>query len=118
MSIFKGWIGMMGTPVLRAFGEARALSGREAGFLLSEAAQFRTLLPLLTRPREDRKWSDLERAELQGHLRRISTLSPYLVLVLLPGSFLAIPLLAWWRDRRRSQLLADRLACAERKEAA
>lgn len=116
--MFRNWVGMMGSPVLKAFGEARALSGREAGFLISEAAQFRSLLPLLTRTREDRKWSELERAELNGHLRRISTLSPYLVLVLLPGSFLAIPLLAWWRDRRRNRVLVCAPACGAPKRLA
>ena len=99
--MFGSWFGKLGSPLMAALREARALSGREAGFLLSETAQLRTLLPLLTRSRDDRKWSAVERAELHGQLRRLSILSPYLVVALMPGSFLALPLLAWWRDRRR-----------------
>lgn len=101
--MFRSWFARMGSPLVAALREARALSGREAGFLLSETAQLKTLLPLLTKSRDDRKWSAVERAELQGQLRRLSSLSPYLVVVLMPGSIVVLPLLAWWRDRRRGQ---------------
>ena len=111
--MFRSWFARLGSPLMAALREARALSGREAGFLLSETAQLRTLLPLLTRSRDDRKWSAIERAELHGQLRRLSTLSPYLVLALMPGSFLALPLLAWWRDRRRGRSNDLARACAK-----
>jgi len=38
---------------------------------------------------------------LQIHLRRLSNISPYLVVLALPGSFILLPALAWWLDRRR-----------------
>jgi hypothetical protein len=31
----------------------------------------------------------------------LSTLSPYLVVLVMPGGLLALPALAWWLDRRR-----------------
>jgi uncharacterized Tic20 family protein len=34
-------------------------------------------------------------------LRAAAHLSPYLAVLILPGSFLLLPLLAWWLDRRR-----------------
>ena len=33
--------------------------------------------------------------------RRLSHISPYIAVMILPGSFLMLPLLAWWLDRRR-----------------
>jgi hypothetical protein len=36
-------------------------------------------------------------------MRRMSTISPYLVVLALPGSFLLLPVLAWWLDRRRNR---------------
>ena len=34
---------------------------------------------------------------------RLSRLSPYLLLLLLPGSALFLPVYAWWLDRRRGR---------------
>jgi uncharacterized Tic20 family protein len=34
-------------------------------------------------------------------VRALAHLSPYLVVLVLPGSFIALPVLAWWLDRRR-----------------
>ena len=42
-----------------------------------------------------------DRAELRDHLSRLSRLSPYLVLVVMPGCFFVLPVFAWWLDRRR-----------------
>ena len=36
-----------------------------------------------------------------AEVKRLRALSPYLVLAAVPGSFLALPVLAWWLDRRR-----------------
>jgi hypothetical protein len=59
-------------------------------------------VPLLSRYRGG-AWGAGDRAALQDHLRRATLLSPYLVVALLPGSVLALPLVAWWRDRRRAR---------------
>lgn len=62
----------------------------------------RGLLPLLMKPRNGTPWSVAEKTELLRQMRRLSRLSPYLVLLVLPGSALLLPLYAWWLDRRRN----------------
>jgi hypothetical protein len=59
------------------------------------------LLPLLMKQRNGSRWAPAERAQLRGHLRNLTSLSPYLLVLLAPGSFVLFPLLAWWLDRRR-----------------
>ena len=77
------------------------LQERERKRILAEAVQIKGLMPLLMKPRNKQRWTKEDRAELRAHLRHLSDLSPYLVLVVLPGAPLTLPLLAWWLDRRR-----------------
>jgi hypothetical protein len=77
------------------------LQERERKRILAEAVQIKGLMPLLMKPRNKQRWTREDRAELRAHVRRLSDLSPYLVLVVLPGAPLTLPLLAWWLDRRR-----------------
>ncbi len=86
-------------PVKRAF----ELAERERKFLLSEMSQVRGLMPILMRRRNKQQWSPEELAEIRAHLKRISKLSPYLVIIVMPGGFAALPVLAWWLDRRRNR---------------
>ena len=79
----------------------RELTGREKRRLVSEMSAVRGLMPLLMKPRNNQKWSREDKAQLTLHLKRISALSPYLLLLLMPGGFLVLPALAWWLDRRR-----------------
>ncbi len=74
---------------------------REIRRLLAEMLSLRGLMPLLMKTRNGGRWSKEERNELLAHLRHLSHLSPYLLLLLLPGSALLLPLYAWWLDRRR-----------------
>lgn len=67
-----------------------------------ETAQVRGLLPLLMKTRGWRRWTVEERAAMRSHLRKLSNVSPYLIVLALPGSFLILPALVWWRERRRS----------------
>lgn len=76
---------------------------RERQQLLAAMTQVKGLMPLLMKPRNGQRWSTSERAELTAQLRALAHLSPYLVIMVLPGSFLALPVLAWWLDRRRLQ---------------
>lgn len=76
---------------------------REGRRVLRELLLVRGLLPLLMKHRNGGVWSDEERTELLDQLRRLSRLSPYLMLLLLPGSALFLPLYAWWLDRRRGR---------------
>ena len=80
-----------------------ALTEREKKHLLQEIVQVRGLMPLLMKPRNKQMWTPEDKAELQVHLRRLSSLSPYLIVLALPGSFLMLPALAWWLDRRRNR---------------
>ena len=91
-------IGAKGVAVFRS---AQELTAREKRHLLSEILQVRGLMPLLMKQRNKGRWSVEDRAELKVHLRRLSDLSPYLVVLALPGSFILLPALAWWLDRRR-----------------
>ena len=77
------------------------LQERERKFLLSEIVQVKGLMPLLMKPRNKQKWSAEDKAELRAHLKRISHISPYIAVMILPGSIVMLPVLAWWLDRRR-----------------
>ena len=84
-----------------AFRRIRALTDREKKYLLNEILQVKGLMPLLMKPRNKQHWTNEDKAELQIHLRRLSNISPYLLVLALPGSFILLPALAWWLDRRR-----------------
>ena len=86
-------------PVRRAF----ELAERERKFLLAELSQIKGLMPILMRRRNKQRWTREELAEIRAHLRRISKLSPYLLMIVMPGGFAALPVLAWWLDRRRKR---------------
>jgi hypothetical protein len=81
----------------------RDLTEREKKHLLSEILQVRGLMSLLMKPRNKQLWTLEDKAELRVHLRRLSNISPYLIVLALPGSFLMLPALAWWLDRRRNR---------------
>lgn len=74
---------------------------RELGHTLAELAALRGFMPLLMKVRNGGHWTPEEKEILLEHLRRLSRLSPYFMLLLLPGSALLLPLYAWWLDRRR-----------------
>lgn len=86
-------------PIKRAF----ELAERERKFLLSEMSQVSGLLPILMRRRNKQQWTPEELAQIRDHLKRISKLSPYLVIIVMPGGFAVLPVLAWWLDRRRNR---------------
>ncbi len=86
-----------------AYRSIRDLTEREQKYLLSEILQVKGLMPLLMKPRNKQRWTPKDRAELNVHLRRLSSISPYLIVLALPGSFLMLPALAWWLDRRRNR---------------
>lgn len=93
-------------PTLRsratsAFYYVYGLTQREKQHLLGQIQQTRGLMPILMKPRNGQQWSVEDRVELRGHFNRLSRLSPYLVLVVMPGGFLVLPVFAWWLDRRR-----------------
>ena len=85
---------------LRSLG---AYSAREKQFLVSEMVQVKGLMPLLMKQRNRQRWTAEDKLELASHLRRLSRLSPYLIIVVMPGGFFMLPALAWWLDRRRNR---------------
>lgn len=76
---------------------------RERAVILGEFVKIRGLMPLLMKHRNGDSWSRAERLLLQEQLRALAHVSPYLVILVLPGSFAILPVLAWWLDRRRGQ---------------
>jgi hypothetical protein len=76
---------------------------RERRHMLSELGQVKGLMPLLMKPRNKQQWSPQDKRELQGHLRQLSRMSPYIAVIVLPGGFAMLPVLAWWLDRRRGR---------------
>ena len=97
----SSWFARSGAKIASVSRAVRELTAREKRHLLNEILQVRGLMPLLMKQRNKGRWSTEDRAQLRVHLRRLSHLSPYLVVLALPGSFLLLPLLAWWLDRRR-----------------
>ena len=76
---------------------------RERRNMLAEIMGVRGLMPLLMKPRNRQKWTAQEKSELREHLRHLSKVSPYIAVVMLPGGFALLPVLAWWLDRRRAR---------------
>ena len=76
---------------------------REKKYLLGELVQVKGLMPLLMKPRNKQKWTQQDKTELMSQLRRLSNLSPYIAVVVLPGGLAMLPALAWWLDRRRGR---------------
>jgi hypothetical protein len=97
----RSWLARSGAKINSVYRGVQELTARERRHLLNEILQVRGLMPLLMKQRNKGRWSPEDRAQLRIHLRRLSDLSPYLVVLALPGSFLLLPMLAWWLDRRR-----------------
>lgn len=78
-----------------------AAQRRERELIASELGRVKGLFPLLMKHRNGRPWTAYERNELRSQMRAMAYLSPYLLIMVLPGSVVALPALAWWLDRRR-----------------
>jgi hypothetical protein len=80
---------------------------RERKYVLGEVVQITGLMPLLMKPRNKQKWTPEDKRQVVMHLRRLSMVSPYLAVMVMPGSFIVLPALAWWLDRRRQNVRKD-----------
>jgi hypothetical protein len=90
------------------------LQNRERERLRSEMADMRGLMHLLMKQRNGYRWTEGDRRKIRVHLRKLASLSPYMVLFVSPGGFLALPVLAWWLDRRRQKrTLSERRPATE-----
>ncbi len=74
---------------------------RERQRITRELTKVKGLMPLLMKRRNGGRWRVDERHELIEQLHALAHLSPYLVVLAMPGSALFLPALAWWLDRRR-----------------
>ena len=97
-----------------AYRSIRTLTGREKKHLLHEILQVKGLMPLLMKPCNEQSWTPEDKQELRVHLRRLSSISPYLIVLALPGSFLMLPALAEWLDRRRNRRMRQPWCCKPR----
>lgn len=86
-------------PVRRFLG----VLDREKEHLRDELSRTQKMMPLLMKARNGEKWTAREKEELVGHFRRLSKMSPYIALVVIPGGLALLPLVAWWLDRRRAK---------------
>jgi hypothetical protein len=85
----------------------RNLRRREQARLHAEFQRIPGLFALLMKPRNGARWSREDRAALRGRLRGLSHLGLYAAFIAVPGSSLALPLFAWWLDRRTRPRMAD-----------
>lgn len=86
-------------PVRRFLG----VIDREKKHLRDELSRTQEMMPLLMKARNGEKWTAREKEELLSHFRRLSKVSSYIALVVIPGGFALLPLVAWWLDRRRAR---------------
>jgi hypothetical protein len=91
---------MIKQRALRRFFE---MVDRERKYMLTEMSQVSGLMPLLMKPRNKQRWSAADKRQLMMHLKKLSQVSPYIAVIVLPGGFAALPVLAWWLDRRRGR---------------
>jgi hypothetical protein len=83
------------------------LQNRERARLQEELSQTRGLMPLLMKQRNGSEWSTEDRNALRKQLRIIWGISPYVFLLVVPGGLVALPIFAWWLDRRRQNRLEE-----------
>ncbi len=92
-----------GAPVW--FVSMLAGSNREKDRLRLEMAQIAGALPLLMKQRNGGRWTPEDKDALKKIVRSVSSVSPYLLIWVLPGSILILPFLAWHLDSRRKRRL-------------
>jgi hypothetical protein len=86
-------------PVRRFLG----VIDREKKHLRDELSRTQQMMPLLMKPRNGEPWTKEEKRELAGHFKRLTGMSSYIALLVIPGGLALLPLLAWWLDRRRAR---------------
>ena len=91
---------MKNQRVIRQFYETM---DRERKHMLQEIMQVRGLMPLLMKQRNRQRWTPEDKRELMMHLKRLSKMSPYIAVIVMPGGFAMLPVIAWWLDRRRGR---------------
>ncbi len=85
------------------FSSMVAGNSREKSRLRVELAQIKGAMPLLMKQRNGGTWTPEERGQLRQMLRSLTSVSPYLLVWVVPGSMLILPFLAWHLDTRRKR---------------
>ena len=78
-------------------------NSREKNRLRAELSQIKGAVQLLMKQRNGGVWTSEERQQLRQMLRSITSVSPYLLIWVVPGSMLILPFLAWHLDTRRKR---------------
>ncbi|HLF22772.1 MAG TPA: hypothetical protein VI565_02545 [Burkholderiales bacterium] len=81
----------------------RKLHDRERRRLRQEVGRVPGLMAMLMKPRNGRRWTSAERETLREQLHSMRRLGLYVAVMLIPGTALTLPLLAWWLDRRHAR---------------
>ncbi len=74
---------------------------REKRHILSDFVQVKGLMPLFMKPRNKLQWTAQDKCELKLRLKCLSRMSSYVAVVVMPGGLAMLPVMAWWRNRRR-----------------
>ena len=78
-------------------------NSREKNRFKRDIATIRGSVVFLARQRRQGQWTAHERQHLREVMRTASSVSPYLVIWVVPGSMLLLPFLAWFIDHRRKR---------------
>lgn len=84
----------------------RKLHDRERRRLRQEVGRVPGLMAMLMKPRNGRRWTSTERETLREQLHSMRRLGLYVAVMLIPGTALTLPLLAWWLDRRHTRRMS------------
>jgi len=95
---------VLGTPLMpvrRVLQMMVEVQKRERIRLATEMSQTKELMPLLMKQRNGYRWTAEDKKTIKQDVAALIHISPYLILFVAPGGFFALPVLAWWLDRRR-----------------
>ena len=80
-------------------------NSREKTRFKRDIATIRGSVVWLARQRRQGQWTAHEREHLREVMRTASSVSPYLLIWVVPGSMVLLPFLAWFIDHRRKRHL-------------
>jgi hypothetical protein len=81
----------------------RRLHDRERRRLREALDRVPGLMALLMKPRNGQPRTPTECDTLRAQLRSIRRMGLYIAVLVIPGTALTLPLLAWWLDRRHTR---------------
>jgi hypothetical protein len=86
---------------------------REQERIRMDLLPVKELMPLLMKPRNGQRWTPEDRTRLRAHIRGLARVSPYFLVLRLPGSFFLFSPLAWFLDRRRIRRCQEKIQVGE-----